>query len=222
MGVISRISDIVNANVNAVLDRAEDPEKMVRLIIAEMEDTLIEIKSSSAEVVADRVRIERELSHSQRQFEQWNRKAELALSKGHEDLAKEALAQGLSCRERSDALQQRLTELQAIASQYLDDIGRLEDKLRLAQQRQRLMVAKHVSLLNRKKVEERIYKVNTTGALARFERYEGRMDRLHAETEILAQSNQTLDQKFRSLEHEGELQREFEALQEKVAATAKS
>jgi phage shock protein A len=95
MGIFSRLSEIINSNINAMLDKAENPEKMVKLMIHEMEDTLTEIKSAAAEVVADRIRLTRLVSAENKRKLDWESKAQLAMSKGREDLAREALEQKL-------------------------------------------------------------------------------------------------------------------------------
>ena len=217
MGIFSRIGDIINSNLNAMLDKAENPEKMVKLMISEMEDTLIEIKSSAAAVVAEKIRQEREIARQKARQEEWESKAQLALNKGREDLARQALEQKLQCQGVIESCEARLKENEGLVKQYQSDIARLEDKLESAKRRQKTLVANHKSLMNRKKVEEKIYKVNTSGAFSRFENYEQRMDQMEAEAEVLSESNQTLDKEFHDLEHENEVDQELEALKKKVS-----
>lgn len=222
MGIFSRFSEILNANVNAMLDRAEDPRKMVKLMIHEMEETLMEIKSSAAEVVADQMRSERHLKRELASEEDWQQKAELALSKGHEDLTREAIVQKTAVSHRVHDLQNRLTELSALTTQYQHDIAQLEEKLMAARGRQQILVANHESARNRKRVEEKIYKLNTTGAFAKFEQYENRIDHFNAEAQILSVSNNTLERKFRDLAHEDHVSSELEKLKQKMGMTDKS
>jgi len=217
MGIFSRLTDIINSNVNAILDQAEDPEKMVRLMIAEMEDALTEVKSSAAEVVAERIRLERQRELLIAKSGDWAEKAELALQKGREDLAKAALEQKLVAENETGTLSDRLNQIGGIVDDYQVDIGRLEEKLQSARSRQRLLVANHKRVRNRKMIENQIYKVNTSGAFGRFERYENRMDRMEAEAEVIAASNQGLEQEFRDMAQDNQVDAELKALKDKLA-----
>lgn len=221
MGIFSRFSEILNANVNAMLDRAEDPRKMVKLMIHEMEETLMEIKSSAAEVVADQMRTERHLKREQASEADWESKAALALQKGHEDLAREAIVQKTAVAQRVKDLEHRLMEMKALTSQYQIDIAQLEEKLIAARGRQQILIANHESARNRKRVEEKIYKLNTTGAFAKFEQYENRIDHFNAEAHILSVSNNTLEQKFRDLAHEDQISSELERMKQKLGMSQK-
>jgi phage shock protein A len=216
MGIFSRFSEILNSNVNAMLDRAEDPRKMVKLMIHEMEETLMEIKSSAAEVVADKLRTERHLQREQAKEADWQHKAELAISKNHEELAREALVQKTASTHRVHDLQNKLAELDGLTNQYQMDIAQLEEKLMAARSRQQILIANHESARNRKRVEEKIYKLNTTGAFAKFEHYENKIDQFNAEAQILSVSNNSLEQKFRDLEHEDHISGELEKLKQKM------
>ena len=216
MGIFSRITDIVNANINSMLDKAENPEKMVKLMIHEMEDTLTEVKSAAAEVVADQLRLKRNLDHEQKRRDDWESKATLAVEKGREDLAKEALEQKLDYDKRVEGIEKRLHEVQEIVKQYQLDITRLEEKLASARARQRSLITSHTSAMNRRKVEEKIYKLNTTGAFAKFENYEQRIDRFQAEAEVIQQSNRTLEDKFRDLQDDRDVEDELAKLKAKM------
>jgi len=121
MGIFTRFRDIVSSNINAMLDKAEDPEKLIRLMIREMEDTLIELKASCATVMANRKKTERQLDNAQSREEGWKAKAELAVVKGRDDLAREALLEKRRLRERADALERELAESNALVEQYQMD-----------------------------------------------------------------------------------------------------
>jgi len=216
MGIFSRLSEIVNSNINAMLDRAENPEKMVKLMIHEMEDTLTEVKSAAAEVVADRIRLTRMVASENARKQDWSEKAELAMRKGREDLAREALEQKLESQKKEEHLQKRLQEVEVLVKQYHSDISRLEEKMASARNRQKMLIANHQSAVNRKKVEEKIYRLNTTGAFAKFENYENKIDRFNAEAEVHQLSNDSLEKKFQDLAYSDEVDEELKRLKESL------
>lgn len=216
MGIFSRLSEIINSNINAMLDRAENPEKMVKLMIHEMEDTLTEVKSAAAEVVADRIRLSRLVAAENARCEDWEGKAQLALKKDREDLAREALEQKLESQRKKEALEARLGEVESLVKQYQTDISRLEEKMASARNRQKMLIANHQSAMNRKKVEEKIYRLNTTGAFAKFENYENKIDRFNAEAEVSKISNNALEKKFQDLEHSDEVDAELQRLKSSI------
>ena len=219
MGIFSRLSEIINSNVNAMLDKAEDPEKMVRLMISEMEDTLIEIKSSAAAVLADRMRLERgHKSHADRAAE-WDAKTQLAIDKGRDDLARAAIEQKFACEQEADRIQGRLTEIDNLAKQYQTDIQRLEEKMHSAKSRQKIIIANHQSAVNRRRVEEQIHRINNHGAFARFDNYQERIDRFQAEAEILATSNNTLEKEFDDLARDNSVEDELTRMKSKMNAS---
>lgn len=217
MGIFSRITEIVNSNINAMLDKAEDPEKMVKLMINEMEDTLTEVKSAAAEVVADKIRLTRVVKAETDRAAEWEGRAQLAVEKGREDLAREALEQKMASENKAGQYQTRLTEVEALVKQYQGDIARLEEKLTSARNRQRTLIASHHSAVNRRRVEEKIYKLNTSGAFAKFENYENRIDRFNAEAEVLHTSNTSLEQKFEDLAQGKSVDDELAKLKAKMA-----
>lgn len=220
MGIFSRLSEIINSNINAMLDRAENPEKMVKLMIHEMEDTLTEVKSAAAEVVADRIRLTRLVTAEKTRKDDWEAKAQLALQKGREDLAREALEQKLESEKKEEVLQKRLGEVEDLVKQYQTDISRLEEKMANARNRQKMLIANHQSAVNRKKVEEKIYRLNTTGAFAKFENYENKIDRFNAEAEVSQLSNNALEKKFLDLEHSEEVDAELKRLKDSLKNVA--
>ena len=132
MGIFTRFRDIVNSNINGMLDRAEDPEKLIRLMIHEMEDTLVEIKIASAGVMANIRKVERQLEVEQGRANYWKEKAELSVYKGREDLAREALIEKRKHIQRVAVLENELAEYNLLIDQYKDDMGQLEEKLKSA------------------------------------------------------------------------------------------
>ena len=185
MGIFTRFRDIINSNISAMLDRAEDPEKLIRLMIREMEDTLVEIKASCAGVMADRKKTERQLREAQSREENWRRKAELAVSKGRDDLAREALTERRRYGQRAGALEREVVECSGLVDQYQDDIRQLEDKLASARERQRMLIQRHVHANKKKRVQEEIRRMESSEAVYKFEELENRIERMEAEADLV-------------------------------------
>ena len=143
MGIFTRFRDIVSANINSMLDKAEDPEKLIKLMIHEMEDTLIELKSSCAGVIAGRKKLERKLDEINGKIELWDERAALAVAKGKDNLAREALIEKRRFAQTAEALDSELTEYGNLIHQYQEDIGELENKLNSAKEKKRLLVQRH-------------------------------------------------------------------------------
>ena len=138
MGIFTRFRDIVGSNLNSMLDRAEDPEKLIKLMIQEMEDTLIELKAACAGMMAESKRVEHQQAANARRTKYWDDNAKLAVNKGREDLAREALIEKRRFVQRTESLTNELTEHQALLDQYQDDIRQLEEKLKSAREKDRL------------------------------------------------------------------------------------
>ncbi len=149
MGIFSRFSDIVNSNINALLDKAEDPEKMVRLIIQEMEDTLVEVRSTSAKTIAEKKELQRVVSKLEAEVADWQAKAELALSKEREDLARAALIERQKAADQAAAVAADITHLDEHVSKLQDEVGQLQDKLADAKARQKAMLMRQKTVSSR-------------------------------------------------------------------------
>ena len=143
MGIFTRFSDIVNSNINAILDKAEDPEKIVRLMIQEMEDTLVEVRSAAARSIADKKDLNRKLEALDREKNDWDAKAELAMRKGREDLAKAALVEKSRVAQAIDVLKEDYVAVDEGLTKLNEDIARLEAKLEDAKARQKALLARH-------------------------------------------------------------------------------
>jgi phage shock protein A len=139
MGIFTRFSDIVNSNINAILDKAEDPEKIVRLMIQEMEDTLVEVRSAAARSIADKKDLNRKIEMLDREKNDWDDKAELAMRKGREDLAKAALVEKSRVASAVDVLKEDYVAVDEGLAKLNEDIARLESKLEDAKSRQKAM-----------------------------------------------------------------------------------
>ncbi|MEJ2532877.1 MAG: phage shock protein PspA [Halioglobus sp.] len=185
MGIFSRMSDIINSNINALLDQAEDPEKMIRLIIQEMEDTLVEVRSSSARVLADRKAAARRLEQVQGEAESWEQKARLAVSKGREDLARAALQEKHAIEDEIGLVEAELVATDEHIAQLHEEVGQLQQKLSDARAKQKAMLMRSKTVESRIKVKRQMQREALDNAFARFEHFERRMDNLEGQLESM-------------------------------------
>ena len=183
MGIFSRLSDIINANFNALLDRAEDPHKLIRLIIQEMEDTLVEVRSSTVQIIAEKKEIERKISNVRRDCNDWAGKAEVALIRGREDLAKAALAAKNKAAEVAEAMEADLVPLNEALAKADADIQSLQTKLTDARNREQIIAARQQSAVNRIKVRDKLHDSRITNAFQRFEQVERGLDELEGKAD---------------------------------------
>ncbi|CAH2601001.1 phage shock protein A [Rhodovastum atsumiense] len=183
MGIFSRLTDIVNSNINAILARAEDPEKIIRLIIQEMEDTLVEVRSSAVRTIAEKKELERRAEQLRREQEEWQRKAELALIRNREDLARGALHAKARVGQALATIEQQLPQIVEGLARQNDDIAKLQAKLADAKARERTLVARHNTATTRLKVRTRLYDERITDAFARFEQVERTLDEMEGRVE---------------------------------------
>jgi phage shock protein A len=216
MGIFSRFTDIVNSNINAILDKAEDPEKIIRLMIQEMEDTLVEVRSAAARSIADRKESQRTLAMFEREAKEWHIKAELAVDKGREDLAKAALVEKSQALSAADRLRAELEVLDTGLDKLGDDIARLEAKLADAKSRQQTLVARHETASRRLEVRKRIHDYRIDDALVRFDQYERRMDDVEGRVEAYdLGGRKSLRQEFSDLEASEAVEQELRDLKQR-------
>jgi len=221
MGIFTRFSDIVNSNLNAILDKAEDPEKIVRLMIQEMEDTLVEVRSAAARSIADKKDLNRKLETLEREQQEWESKAELALRKGREDLAKAALIEKSRAGAAADAVKGDYSAVDEGLAKLNDDIGRLESKLADAKARQKALLARHKTANSRLAARKRIHDYKIDDALVRFEQYTRRIDDVEGRVEAYDLGlPKDLKHEFANLEADESVSEELAALKKRVAASA--
>lgn len=215
MGIFTRFRDIINSNINAMLDKAEDPEKLIRLMIGEMEDTLVEIRASCAEAMATKKKVERAREETLSRAEKWSKRARLAVDKGREDLAREALMEKRRYQERAEALESEFSQCDTLIEQYQADIVQLENKLGAAREKQRILVQRHTHAKNKKRAEMDIRRVETSDAILRFEQFENRIERMEAEADLVNFGRKpTLEQEIAALETDEELEKELQTLKD--------
>ena len=202
MGIFSRMSDIVNPNINALLDSAEDPEKMIRLIIQEMEDTLVEVRSSSARVLADRKTAERKRLRIAQEVNDWEEKAKLAITKGREDLARAALQEKRAIEEELETISAELNSTDEHIEQLNDEVTQLQQKLSDAKAKQKALLMRSQTVHSRMAVKRQIHRSELDEAFSKFDKFERRMDNLEGELDAM------------DLGREGGLAAEIDALQD--------
>jgi phage shock protein A len=217
MGIFSRLTDIVNANINALLDRAEDPEKMIKLMIQEMEDTLVEVRSAAVRTITDKKEIQRRLEQFAAAEKDWSEKAEFAISRGRDDLAKGALLAKRKAAESAKLLTEELKAVEEALQRHDEDLARLQAKLAEAKAKQKALTIRMTSAQKRVQMRRSFADGRVDEALARFEALHRRIDELegHAEAFDLGRAK-SLEEEFATLEAENGLEAELESLKERL------
>ena len=217
MGMFSRFTDIINANINSMLDKAEEPEKMIKLIIQEMEETLVEVRSTAAKHIAEKKTVMRNIRDMESRVQNWQQKAEMALSKGREDLAKSALVEKQTCTQKLNEFNEELAQFDEYLTAVQQDSQRLQDKLTEAKRKQEAFAIRQQSAEVRLKVREKAAIYNIDEAISKFERYQQKIDRVEAEVEAYDMtSSKDLNSQFRELENDENLEKELDELKKKV------
>ena len=213
MGVFTRFRDIISSNINAMLDKAEDPEKLIKLMIREMEDTLIEIKASCAGVMAGDKKVQRRLEEVQSREKYWDEKATLAVHKGRDDLAREALVEKRRFSDMIDTLDHELNEYNNLIEQYQEDIRQLEDKLVAAREKQRILIQRHIHAKRKKRAQEEIRRMDNSETIFKFEQFENRIERMEAEADLVNFGRKpTLEEELDNLSVDDEIEKELQTL----------
>jgi phage shock protein A len=217
MGIFTRVRDIIASNINSMLDKAEDPRKLVKLMIREMEDVLVEVKASCAGAMASQKRVQRAADEARGRAEEWDHRARLAVEKGREDLAREALAEKRRYAERTESLEAEVAEHETLVGQYRGEIVQLEEKLSVAREKQRILVQRQIHAQRKKRAEEGIRKAETSDAFTRIETLENRIERMEAEADLVNLGRKpSLEEEFERIEHDEELERDLEELKSKM------
>ncbi|MBL0452382.1 phage shock protein PspA [Aeromonas veronii] len=215
MSIFSRLADIINSNLTALLDKAEDPQKMVRLIIQEMEDELVKERSNLARFLASQKEIGRQVARHQERVDEWQAKAELALTKGREDLARAALIEKKKQTELSETLYREQQAVDSGIEKLGEEIRQLEAKLEDARARQKAMAIRTEAASSRLNVQSQVARGESQAVVSKFERMERRIDEMEARAD-LGQSDKALAQQFAELEVDDQISRELEAMRQKL------
>ena len=221
MGVFSRLGDIVNANINSVLEKAENPEKMIRLIIQEMEDTLVELRSSAAKCIADKNERLRKLTRLEEEQQNCADKAELALRKEREDLARAALGEKADVAQRIESINEEIETLEQQLARFNEDIGRLQAKLNDAKQRQRTLVMREKNATTQLKARQSLHNDKIEDLLFRFESAERRVENIESRGEALdmgrdGHDGRTVADEIDDLSNDDRVDAELEQLKARV------
>jgi phage shock protein A len=216
--VFSRARDIFAANITEILDRSEDPAKMIRMVILEMEETLVEVRATAARSIADIKEMRRALTRLDELNHDWTEKAQLALAKDREDLAKAALIERQKASEMADGLRSEMDQIEAVLRGYEADIGKLQAKLREARARQNAIAARFESAMTRARASEIMHGSRTRDAFSKFELLERRADFAEGRAEALGIGS--LEEEIDQLRVDEKIDAELEIM--KTALTARA
>jgi phage shock protein A len=218
MGIFSRFADIVNSNISSLLDKAEDPEKMIRLILQEMEDTLVEVRTNSAKAIADKKELSRKVISIEAQILDWQQKASLALSKNREELARAALIEKQKLQAIVKNLHTEVTLVEETVEKLTGEISKLETKINETRAKQQALIIRRESAGSRREVQRHLNASRTAEALSKFEQYERKIDELEAEADSYELSGQgkSIDQAFADLQAQDEIEQELAKLKQQM------
>jgi len=221
MGIFTRFRDIVSSNINTMLDKAEDPEKLIKLMIREMEDTLVELKSSCAGVMADRKKTDRQLEELDSRAKYWAERAGLAVNKGRDDLAREALMEKRRYVSRKESLENESDELDGLVEEYQDDIRQLEEKLKSARNKQRMLVQRHIHAKRKIRAQEDIRHMDSSDVIFKFDEMENRIERMEVDADLVNFGKKpSLEDEFEKLAVDEDIEKELRALKRPAKETS--
>ncbi len=202
MGIFTRFKDIVNSNINSILDKAEDPEKMLRLMITEMEDTVIDLKTSTASRMAEAVRLDKKVGDAEDAVKRWRMRAELAIEKGKDDMAREALMEKKNAENEAERIKASLVALKNTIEEGKKEISTLEDKIKTSKDKLETLQREN------KRAQER--ERETVNLNARFEDLERRINRMNAYTELnKTKEKENVEERFQKMEKDDEVEEEL-------------
>ncbi|MGB1667270.1 MAG: phage shock protein PspA [Pseudohongiellaceae bacterium] len=221
MSIFSRLSDIINSNISALLDKAENPEKMIRMVIQEMEETLVEVRSGTAKVIAEKKTLSRRAEQLRNQATDWEGKAELALTKGREDLAKAALLEKANIQASIEITQNDLAKLDETLDKLSSEIEQLQAKLNDARARQKTLVMRSTATQSRVDVHQQLNSHTIDNAMDKFEYYERKIDQMEGQIDSSHIEARGLQSEFDELEKQEAIDKELEALKSKLQQNSK-
>ncbi len=219
MGLIDRILRVIRANLNSLVGNAEDPEKILEQAVEDMQQDLIQLRQAVAGAIATQKRTERQASQAQTTAEEWFNRAQLALSKGDENLAKEALTRRKSYQETASAMQSQLSQQSGIVTKLKENMRSLESKISEAKTKKDLFIARARAAQSSQKIQEMLGNVGTGSALSAFEKMEEKVMQLEAQSEALEElGGNELEKRYAALEAGDEIDAELAALKANIAS----
>ena len=205
MSIFTRFKDIVNSNINSLLDKAEDPEKMLRLMIGEMEDTVIDLKTTTAARMAEAIRSEKKVDEAKATVDRWQARAELAIEKGKDDLAREALMEKKHAQEVYERALENISSLKKSVEEGKEEIRTLEDKIKATKDK--------LASLQREQARAQERRDSSVNLNARFEEMENRINRMNAYNDLGKKSEEkSAEEKFSEMEKNDEIEAEIERI----------
>ena len=215
MGIFSRFKDIITSNINSMLDDAEDPEKLIRLMLREMEETLVELKSGCAATMAEADKAAKVEREAEEEVRQWERRAELALRADREDMAREALAEKIQAQEKAAQLTRNREEYDHMVDKCREDIQILEERIVNTRERQRLLIERHNQARMRHQAHQTISSADNADVMRRFAELEQRINRMENEGE-LSTPRPSCHSAFRDMERDAAIDEELAALRRRM------
>lgn len=213
MGLIDRILRVIRANLNSLIGQAEDPEKVLEQTVMDMQENLIQLRQAVAQAIATQKRTERQCSQANSTAQEWYNRAQLALQKGDDDLARQALTKRKSYQETAEAMQVQIDQQSIVVNRLKQDMRGLESKISEARTKKDMYIARARSAQATQKINEMLGGVNTTTSLTAFERMEEKVLELEAQSEAIAElGTNDLEKKFISLEGADEVDDELAAM----------
>ena len=213
MGSFTRFRDIIHSNINAMLDRAEDPEKLIKMMVQEMEDTLVELKVSCAGVIAQRRNLKHQLQMLEKRMDYWEDKANLAVGKGRDDLARQALIEKRRFTQKADSLSNELADHDTLVAQYKEDIRQLEEKLKSSREKERSLVQRQIHAVRKKQAQEEIRRADGVETVIKFDELENRIEKMEAEADLVNFGRKpAFEDELERLDLDEDIERELQAL----------
>lgn len=216
MGLLDRVSMLVRSNLNDLLDRAEDPEKAIKQLLMDMQNQMIQVKTQVASAIADEKRLQARAEEAQRTADDWQRKAELALDKGDDDLAKQALQRRNTYATTASGLHEQWQAHSAQVQALKDGLRQLQTKMEEAEAKKELLIARHRSSKAQEQMHKTLSGIKGVGAMGEFDRLEAKVQQQEARAQAYTDlSVDSLDDKFAALEAESEVDRQLRELKER-------